>query len=118
MPEEVASTDVVAFREDLAYHRTPGAFELRTASTQFSLGGFAGAGRLGDMIHKANKTAGEIQAALVRSGADIFVVADAMQTLFDRGLLNEDPKLGGIGSAAPRDDRPLRTSNALAFAGA
>jgi len=35
----------------------------------------------------------------MRGGADLFVLADAMQQLFDRGLLNEDPKLGGIGSA-------------------
>jgi radical SAM family RiPP maturation amino acid epimerase len=114
MPDEVASTDIVAFREDLTYHRKPGAFELRTANAQFSLGGFTGAGRLGDLIHKGDKTAGEIQETLTRSGADIFVTADAMQTLFDHGLLNEDPKLGGIGSGAPREERRVRMAPALA----
>jgi len=116
MPEEIASTDIIAFREDLAFHRKPGAFELRTANSRFSLAGFAGAGRLGDLIHKGDKTAGEIQTALTRSGADIFVVADAMQTLFDRGLLNEDPKLGGIGSGARQEDRLPRPARAPASA--
>jgi hypothetical protein len=57
------------------------------------------------MIHSGRMKAGDIQAVLTRSGADIFVVADAMQQLFDRGLLNEDPKLGGIGSAAAHPGR-------------
>src|SRR5262245_30990677 len=94
----LASADVLAFRDDLTYDCKPNGFELRTKSSQFALGGFIGAGRLGDMIHRDGMTAGEIQAELTRNGADIFVVADAMQQLFDRGLLNEDPKLGGIGS--------------------
>jgi radical SAM family RiPP maturation amino acid epimerase len=99
MPEEIASADVLSFRDDLTYHRNPNSFELRTRNGHFALGGFPGAGRLGDMIHKGGMTAGEIQAVLTRSGADIFVIADVMQQLFDRGLLSEDPKLGGIGSA-------------------
>ncbi len=100
MPQEIASADVPRFRDDLTYHRKPDGFELRTRNGHFALGGFPGAGPLGDMIHKGGLTAGEIQAVLTRGGADIFVIADAMQRLFDRGLLNEDPKLGGIGSAA------------------
>jgi radical SAM family RiPP maturation amino acid epimerase len=100
MPEEIASADVLGFRDDLTYHRKPNGFELRTRNGHFALGGFIGAGRLGDMIHRGDMTAGEIQGVLTRSGADIFVVVDAMQQLFDSGLLNEDPKLGGIGSAA------------------
>jgi radical SAM family RiPP maturation amino acid epimerase len=105
MPEEIASADVLSFRDDLTYHRRPDGFELRTTNGQFALAGFAGAGRLGDMIHSGRMRAGEIQDALTRSGADIFVVADAMQQLFDRGLLNEDPKLGGIGCAGAHPGR-------------
>jgi hypothetical protein len=101
MPEEIASADVLGFRDDLTYHRKPDGFELRTRNGRFAFGGFMGAGRLGDMIHRGDMTADEIQAVLTRSGGDIFFVADAIQQLFDRGLLNEDPKLGGIGSMAP-----------------
>ena len=99
MPEEIASAEVLGFRDDLSYHRKPDGFELRAAKGHSGLSGFPAAGELGDMIHRGDMTAGEMQAALTRGGADIFVVADAMQQLFDRGLLNEDPKLGGIGSA-------------------
>ena len=105
MPEEIASADVLSFRDDLTYQRRPDGFELRTRNGQFALTGFAGAGQLGDMIHTGRMRAGEIQDALTRSGADIFVVADAMQQLFDRGLLNEDPKLGGIGCAGAHPGR-------------
>src|SRR5262245_21620586 len=115
MPEEIGSADVLGFRDDLTYHRNPNGFELRTRNGRFALGGFPGAGRLGDMIHGGGMTAGEIQVEVTRSGADIFVVADAMQQLFDRGLLNEDPKLGGIGSAAAHTaTRVLATSGCSA----
>ena len=98
MPQGASSTDILSFREDLDYYRESDRFELRAATGHFGLGGFAGAGQLGDWIHAGNKTAGEILAALARDGADVFVTADALQKLFNRGLLNEDPKLGGIGS--------------------
>jgi radical SAM family RiPP maturation amino acid epimerase len=105
MPEEIASADVLSFRDDLTYHRKPDGFELRTRNGHFALAGFVGAGPLGDMIHSGRMRAGEIQAVLTRNGADIFVVADAMQQLFDRGLLDEDPKLGGIGCAGAHAGR-------------
>ena len=34
MPEEVGSADVVSFREDIAYRRTPDGFELQAAKTR------------------------------------------------------------------------------------
>jgi radical SAM family RiPP maturation amino acid epimerase len=101
MQKEIASGDVLSFRDDLCYRRSPEGFELGNAHGQSALGGFAGAGDLGDLIHEGNRTAGEIQAALMRAGADVWVVADTLQKLFQAGLLNEDPKGGGIGSKAP-----------------
>ena len=59
MPEEIGSADVLGFRDDLTYHRNPNGFELRTRNGHFALGGFPGAGRLGDMIHGGGMTAGE-----------------------------------------------------------
>jgi len=60
MPEEIASVDVVGFRDDLTYHRKPDGFELRAGNGHFALGGFPAAGELGDMIHKGDMSAGEI----------------------------------------------------------
>ncbi len=98
MPKELGHGDVVSFRDDLIYARSPDGFELSTANGRFELGGFLGAGQLGDLIRQSDKTAGEIHVMLTRAGADFLVTADALQQLFDCGLLNEDPKLGGIGS--------------------
>jgi len=96
--EEIAGDDLLAFRDDLDYQGNPEGFELRNAHCRFALGGFVGAGKLGDLIHEGHRTGNEIQAALVRAAADVFAVADALQKLYEAGLLNEDPKCDGIRS--------------------
>jgi len=105
MPQELSSADIVSFRQDLNYSPTDDGFELRAVNARYSLRGFAGARQLGDMIHEGGKTAGQIRSALVRCGSDIVVATDVLQKLFDRGLLNDDPKLGGVGSRGPAADR-------------
>jgi radical SAM family RiPP maturation amino acid epimerase len=111
MPKCVASSDVVSFRDDLAYAPNSDGFELNTAHGGFALGGFPGAALLGDLIHQGNQTGGEIQRTLTSAGADFLVTASALQQLFDHGLLNEDPKLGGIGSGVrPMGMLPILTT--------
>jgi radical SAM family RiPP maturation amino acid epimerase len=98
MPEDLICSDRVVFREDLTYHRLPDGFELHSRRDRTTVRGFPGAGLLGDLIAEGNRTAGEVHAAMVANGADILVMADRLHDLFAAGLLNEDPKLDGIGS--------------------
>jgi radical SAM family RiPP maturation amino acid epimerase len=87
MPENLAPADVVNFRKDLSYERDPSGFQLRSHSTGFAFKGFTGAGLLGDLIHQGSMTVGEIQAVLTRSDHNIFVIASALQKLFEHGVL-------------------------------
>lgn len=98
MPEDLVRGDVIAFRDDLTYQRLPDGFEVRSRGQRISVRGEPHTGVLGDLIHEGSKTSGEIQSAAVQAGADIFVTADRLHQLFELGLLNDDPKLGRIGS--------------------
>jgi radical SAM family RiPP maturation amino acid epimerase len=98
MPEDLAASDRVVFREDLTYHRLPDGFELHARRERMTVRGFPGAGLLGDLIAEGNRTAGELNVALAANGEDILVMADRLHDMFAAGLLNEDPKLDGIGS--------------------
>jgi hypothetical protein len=98
MPEDLICSDRVVFREDLTYHRLPDSFELHSRRYRTTVRGFPDADLLGDLIAEGNRTAGEVHAAMAANGADILVMADRLHDLFAAGLLNEDPKLDGIGS--------------------
>jgi radical SAM family RiPP maturation amino acid epimerase len=110
MSGEIRGVDLVRFRDDVLYVRRPDGFELQTANTHFALGGFEGAGRLGDLIHRGDMTAERIRAALVHSGADVFTVTGTLRQLFAHGLLNEDPAQGGDGIGRPLASRSTTTS--------
>jgi hypothetical protein len=90
MPQEVGSADVLGFRGDLDYAPRADGFALQAANRRLQFGGFAGAGLLGEMLSAGDMTAASIESVLARHGADIFLIADAIQQLFDRGLLNDD----------------------------
>src|SRR5690242_17169324 len=74
------------FRQDLVYERKPGGFELHSRGGRVALAGLAGAGLLGDLLHAGRNSAGEITAELASAGTDVFVAADLLQQLYDRGL--------------------------------
>jgi radical SAM family RiPP maturation amino acid epimerase len=101
MPENLSGNAVLSFRDDLSYQRNPDGFELRSSHSRFTFGG-ACAGLIGDLIRQGGvATVGEIETAVTRAGGNIFVVADTLQKLFDRGLLNDDQGLGGTGVPRP-----------------
>ena len=102
MSGEICGADIVRFRDDVIYVSRADGFELQTANTHFALGGFEGAARLGDLIHRGDMTAGEIRAALVRAGADIFTVTGTLQQLFAHGLVGDDPGPDGVGVELPK----------------
>jgi hypothetical protein len=89
MPDTVAGVPRLSLRDDLVYRREPDGFTLRSPGGCVALSGFEGAGLLGDMLHKGDSNAGDIQAELASAGLDIFVVAELLQQLFDRGLIAE-----------------------------
>ena len=90
MSEEHDATNALRFRDDVVYASNAKGFELQTPNTRFLFGGFQGAGRLGELIHRGDLTANEVQEALIRSGIDIFMLTGALEQLFRHGLLNED----------------------------
>jgi hypothetical protein len=93
MAPEVSGSDVLRLCEGVRYRPEPeGGFELSRHNGRLTVRGFSGAALLGDMLHEGNHTAGDIQTALMREGADILVTASAIQGLFDRGFLNDDPR--------------------------
>jgi radical SAM family RiPP maturation amino acid epimerase len=96
MPEHLHGSHVLSFRPDLAYHRYPDGFELRSKGYTHAVRGLEFAGLLGDLIHKGDKTAGEICEIVVKAGGDIFVVTDALSQIYDIGVLDDDPKYGTI----------------------
>ncbi len=89
MPSAPRPSVPVRFREDLAYCRTVDGFLLKSRGTQFALAGGDTAMRLGDLIDRGESTPGELRAALIEAGADIFVVVDLIRQLFDNGLLDD-----------------------------
>jgi radical SAM family RiPP maturation amino acid epimerase len=114
MAEGIGPAAVLRFRPDLTYHHRADGFELHSATGRFGLSGFAGARLLGDLLAEGRMTGGQLQAALAPRGADVFVVADAVQQLFDRALLDDEPGVDRSPEAGrevaraprPRDHRP------------
>lgn len=96
MPESLSSTDRVAFRPDLEYAAEENGFSLITNVNRFTMSGYSFASRLGEMVRRGDRTAGQISDTLIQEGHDMFDIANAMQELFDYGVLDDDPKYGGI----------------------
>lgn len=109
MPTTVRSTDTLGFRRDLSYHPLPDGFRLESRTHHHVFTAAPCARDLGDLIARGDMTGGEVIARLVEDGHDVFLAADAVQALFDTGMLNDDPACAGIGSGTlslvVRDDR-------------
>jgi radical SAM family RiPP maturation amino acid epimerase len=88
MPSAPRPNVPVRFRDDLLYCRTADGFVLKSRGTRFALAGGT-AVELGELIDRGECTPVELRAALIDAGADIFVIADLIQQLFDNGLLDD-----------------------------
>jgi radical SAM family RiPP maturation amino acid epimerase len=99
MPEDLSGDHVLAFRPDLSYNQLADGFELSGAGgTKYTIrSDVIGARYLGELIHKGDRMASDIIAAMVRSGCDIFQVAAYLRHLFDLGAFDDDPLSGKIG---------------------
>ena len=98
MPDQLAAHEVLSFRGDLEFEPLADGFNLYGTGCKHWMRGGPLHARLGALIEAGGHTAGEIRDELVRAGGDIFVVTDLLDDVFDKGLLNDDPSLNGIGS--------------------
>lgn len=114
----VTGSDRLAFRPDLEFTATDEGFALESGGMRYTSAGYLFMRRLGELIAAGDKTAGEIHEILAGEGADIFMVAEVMQSFFTDGLLDDDPVHGGIRApdtgleeeTAPQEEE-LRLSN-------
>lgn len=114
MPESLTGTDRVAFREDLEFARDDEGFTLQRGANRYDCKAYAFSAKMGELIHEGKHTAGDIVGQLVEDGANVFLVGQFLQQLFDHGLLNDDPKFGGIDGGREYPLQPMVRSSALA----
>jgi radical SAM family RiPP maturation amino acid epimerase len=102
MPEDLSGDHILSFRPDLSYNQLADGFELLGAGgTKYTMkSDVIGAGYLGGLIYKGDRTASEIVTAMVRSGGDVLQVAAYLRRLFDLGVFDDDPLSGKIGKRA------------------
>jgi len=103
MPRSVPGNAVLSFRPDITHTTIPGGFKLETGIHTFKVDRDPWSLAMGEMVAEGAMTASEIANRIVRDGGDVFLVYNMIQELFECGLFNDDPKLGGIGS--PEADR-------------
>ncbi|MBL6934070.1 MAG: radical SAM family RiPP maturation amino acid epimerase [Alphaproteobacteria bacterium] len=99
MPESVPASEVVSFRHDLEFSALDEGFELQGGGMKYSCNGISYMGRMGRLIHENRMTASDVIGELVSNGEDIFLVGQSLQSLYDNGLLEDDPGREGAASA-------------------
>ena len=102
MPEALPGNSPIAFRDDLDFTRTEDGFALEASGgLRYNCRHYPFSARLGEMIREKCHTAGDVVGELVAGGEDLFLVGDTIQTLYDLGVLNDDP----VRPAAAHDHR-------------
>lgn len=96
MPELIPGTARAAFREDLRFTRVEDGFTLTRSGHEFSCRLHPFSLRLGELIDEGRHSAGEIMAQLVAEGANVLLVGNTLQRLFDLGLLDDEPAPGRV----------------------
>lgn len=89
MPSTPPPGDRLRFRDDLVYRAAADGFELDSRGSRFAYAGSCSKRLLGDLVASGEHTAGAVQSALVEAGSDVFVAANLIRQLFDRGLFQE-----------------------------
>jgi radical SAM family RiPP maturation amino acid epimerase len=94
---ELQPGDRLAFRPDLKYTQFDDGFEVRNNTRIHTVRGLPYGAHLGRLVNEGDMPVGQIQAELIADGANVFMVCETLQHLFDVGLFDDDPKYGGIG---------------------
>jgi radical SAM family RiPP maturation amino acid epimerase len=96
MPEGLSDKDVLEFRPDLAISGTDRGFIAETKSLRRTYDNARFGRQLGVLIRSGKHTVGELIRELAGNGESVLEIHYELQTLFDSGLLNDDPVHGGI----------------------
>jgi len=78
------------FRADLKYSPGDKSFTLQSRGAEHTINDAAGAVSIGELIARGAHTASQLITQAATAGADILLVADLIDQLFDAGLLEED----------------------------
>jgi radical SAM family RiPP maturation amino acid epimerase len=78
------------FRADLKYSAGDKSFTLQSRGAEHTINDAAGAVSIGELIARGAHTASQLITQAATAGADILLVADLIDQLFDAGLLEED----------------------------
>jgi radical SAM family RiPP maturation amino acid epimerase len=79
----------LAFRSDLAYSELPDGLRIENEHGATTVAGQPFVRELGLLIHEGTHTSNEVQDDLLQRGADFFTINQAVQDLFDSGMLAE-----------------------------
>jgi len=83
--------DIASFRGDLTYTTKQEGFELAAVSARYTISNNTYAKQLGSHLASGEKTVGEVYAALIEDGADVFLLTETLRSLYSHGLLDDDP---------------------------
>jgi hypothetical protein len=89
MPWHAQPGQRLAFRPDLTYSALADGLKLENEHGSTTLAGQPFVRELGMLIHEGTHTADEVEEDLLCRGADFFTVRQAVQDLFDSGMLTE-----------------------------
>jgi radical SAM family RiPP maturation amino acid epimerase len=97
MPDTLSESDVLSFRSDLSVSETDHGFVAETAALRRTYENPRFGQHLGQLILAGTHTVEYIVRDLAGAGENLLDIHCDLQTLFDAGLLNDDPSHGGIG---------------------
>jgi hypothetical protein len=100
MTDTLNDKDVLSFRPDLSVSKTELGFIAETALLRRTYENPKFGQHLGQLILTGNHTCEDIVRDLASAGENLLDIHCDLQTLFDAGLLNDDPIHGGIGRHA------------------
>ena len=93
MPTSVRYNDIIRFRHDLKYESLSNGFQVSTRYLTSKFSNQSYLKELGEIIHKEDKTAGEIVFLLNKLGLPEANTLYYLNMLFNKGLLDEEPLL-------------------------
>jgi radical SAM family RiPP maturation amino acid epimerase len=95
MALELGMGDTLALRRDVQLEKIDGGFTLRDKSWLHTVNNDF-ATRLAEILTAGTYTIQEAYDVLLRDGVDVFELAELLDWMFEKALLNEDPKHPGI----------------------
>lgn len=89
MPEYIENDKIVALRGDVKYEGSPEGIRFLSKFNKSTFSGKTFLWEMGDMVSTRQYTPGQIIGRLIENNADFFEVTGTLQSIFDRGLLDD-----------------------------